>query len=64
MKAEIYATDRFWSEVPLNGAAPVRLSRTDVAAHLHKIETFDSNGAVAYGYPHNFPTLQQQICHI
>jgi len=42
MKAEIYATDRFWSEVPLNGAAPVRLSRTEVAAHLHKIETYDS----------------------
>ena len=31
MNTEIYAIDRFWSDVPLNGADPAMLITTDVA---------------------------------
>ena len=31
MNSEIYAIDRFWSDVPLNGVDPAMLITTDVA---------------------------------
>jgi len=65
IKTEIYATARFWSCVPWNGALPVRLNNTAVAADNDTIKDLEVKEVwKTYTHPRRFPSLQLPKSHI